>query len=67
MTVDIPINALTEDEKPAMNKDADLQILKQYIVRGWLHTKDEVEPGVERSWLIRHKLIIINGVAMEGK
>ena len=35
---------------------SELQMLEQYIFRGWLHTKDEVESGVERYWLIIHEV-----------
>ena len=34
--------------KAAINEDAELQLLKQYIIRGWPNTKHTVEPGVER-------------------
>ena len=38
--VDIPICMSIEHIRAVMNKDAELQILKNYIVRGWPHTKD---------------------------
>ena len=43
-----------------------LQIFKWHIIRGWLHIKEKVEPGVVRYWLIRHKLAMIDGIAMKG-
>ena len=37
------------------------------IIRGWPHTKDEVQPDIERSWPIRHGLAMIDGITMKGK
>ena len=37
------IYTLIEDIRTVTNEDAGLQMLKQYIIRGWSHTKDEVE------------------------
>ena len=65
--VDILICMLIESIRTAMNKDAELQMLKAYVVRGWLHTKDEVQPCVDRQWLMRHELMMIGGIAMKGK
>ena len=56
-----------EDIKQVMNKNKDLQMLKTYIIREWPHTKDEVEPGTERSGLIRHEQAMIDGSAVKGK
>ena len=47
-TVDISMSTLIKDIRTAMNEDVELQMLKNHIIRWWLHTKDEVEPGVER-------------------
>ena len=66
-TVDIPICLLMEDIKAAMIEDAEMQMLKWYIIRRWPHTKDELEPGLEGSWLIRHRFAMIDGIAMKGK
>ena len=56
-----------ENIRAAMNKDMELRMLKNYIIRRWPHTKDDIESGVERYWLIRHKLVMIDGIAMEDK
>ena len=68
-TVDVPVCMSTEEIRSAMNKDAELQMLKNYILRGSVHIKDEVEPGVERYWPVRHGLVIviIDGIAMKGR
>ena len=42
-------------------------MLKWHIIKGWPHTKDEVEPDKERYWLIRYKLVAIDGINMKGK
>ena len=44
-TVDNPISNWIEGIKAATNENAELQMLKQYIIRGRSHTKNEVEPG----------------------
>ena len=56
-----------ENIRAAMNEDAELHMLKTYTIRRWPHTKDEVQPGVERYRLIRHDLVMIDGVAMNDK
>ena len=45
-TVDIPICMFIEDIRTATNEDADQQILKTHMIRGWPHNKDELDPGV---------------------
>ena len=49
-----------------MNEDTELQMLKWNIIIGWPHTKDEVKPGLERYWLIRHELTIIYSITIKG-
>ena len=49
-----------------MNEDVKLQILKTYINRRWLCTINEVEPGVDRYWPIRHDITMTDGIAMKG-
>ena len=34
--------------KAATEEDVELQLLKRYISRRWPHTKEAVEPGVEK-------------------
>ena len=41
--------------------------IKRYIIRRWPHTKEAAELWVERYWLIKHKLTLIDGIAMESK
>ena len=65
-TVDIQICMSLEDIREAPNKNMEMQILKTYIIRGWPHTKDEVEPGVDRYWPVRHKLPVIDAAAMKA-
>ena len=41
-----------DDIRTAMSEDTELQMLKWYIIKGWLHARDKMEPGLERDWLI---------------
>ena len=66
-TVHIPLCTLIEDIRATMKEDTEVQMLKQYIIEGWPHTKDKVEPHKERYWLVRHEFIMIHGTAMKGK
>ena len=64
---DIPISTSIEDMRSATNGKMELQMLKNYIFRGLLHPKDDVEPDVERYWPIKNELTMIDGIAMKGK
>ena len=66
-TTYIQICTSVEDIRAMTNKEAELPMLKQFIIRGWLHSKDKVEPGIKRYWLIRHEVMMIDGVVMKGK
>ena len=63
----VPIYTSINDIRAATDKGADLKILKLYLIREWPHTEGEVEPGVERYWLIRHELVIIDGIAKQSR
>ena len=67
MAVGIPICTSIEDIQATTSQDVDLQRLKMYIISGWPHTKDEVEHSIQKYWLIRHELAMINGIALKGK
>ena len=64
---DILICRSIGDIKAATEKDAKLQMLKGYIIRGLPHTKEAVEQGVEKYWPIRNELTTIDGIAVKGK
>ena len=66
-TVDVPICTFMEDIKAATEEDMELQMLKRYIIGGWPHVKEVVEPRVEKYWPIRHELGMIDGIALKGK
>ena len=66
-TVDISICIAIEDIKTATEEDAELQMLKRYIIKRWPHTKEGVGPGLEKYWPIRHALGMIYGIAIKGK
>ena len=51
-TVDIPICTSIEEIKGAREEDMELQMLKRYIIEGWPHTKDGLEPWLEKYWPI---------------
>ena len=63
----IPISISIEDMQAASSQDVDLLGLKAYIIRGWPHTKDEVEYSIHKYWPIRHEPAVIDGIAMKGK
>ena len=48
-TVVISIYTSIQDKRAAMNDNKELQMLKAYRIKGWLHTKDDTEPGVEEQ------------------
>ena len=66
ITVDIAICMSIQDIKSSTEEDEELKMLKWYINRGWWHTKEWVEPGLEKYWLMRHGLTIIDSIAMKG-
>ena len=65
--VDILICMSKEDIRATTNEDTELQVLNSYIIRGWPHAKDEVDPSVERYWPIMHELAMIDCVVMKSK
>ena len=67
MAADIVICTFIEDIMAATSQDADLQLLRRYIIRGWPFTKDEVKPTIQRYWPIRHDLAMIDGAAIKVK
>ena len=48
-TVDVLICTSIEDIKATTEEEAELKILKRSIIRGRPHTKEMVEPGVEKT------------------
>ena len=46
-SVNIPVCTSIEDIQTATHKDADLQKLKSYIIKGWPHKKDKVEQSMK--------------------
>ena len=56
-----------EDIRTAMSKDAELQMLKTHIIRGWPQNKDDLEPSLDGYWPIRHDLAMMNSVTMKGE
>ena len=56
-----------KDIQTATEEDPKLQMLERYIIRGWLLTKDKIEPEVEKYWPIRHELAMIDCVEIKGK
>ena len=63
-TVYIPICMSMEALRAAMNKDTELQRLKNHIIRGRPQTMDEMKPGVEKYGPIRHDLVMTDSTAM---
>ena len=56
-----------EGIRDVMSIDAELHMLQTYIIRGWVQTKDDLEPAVWEYWPITDKLAISDNVAMESK
>ena len=48
-TVDIPTSTSIEDIKAATEEDAELQMFKRLIIKGWQHIKNRVEPGLKNT------------------
>ena len=42
-------------------------MLKAYIMKGWLHTKYEVELYKQMYWPIRHELAMVDDFSIKGK
>ena len=67
MAIDVPVSSLVEDIGNAMGIDAELQMLKTYIIRGMLQKKDDLQSTLGGYWPIRHELAMIGGITMKGK
>ena len=48
------------------NRDDQLQILKQVILRGWPETRNEIPPRVTEFWNYRDELAVYNGILFKG-
>ena len=55
------------DIMAATSQDADLQLLRRYIIRGCPFTMYEVKHTIQMYWPIRHDLAMIAGTAMKVK
>ena len=66
-TVDITICTSIGDITATTEEGVELQMLKRYIIKWWSHTKDRVEPGLEKYWEVRHELALSDGIAMNRK
>ena len=64
-SVDAPICISIENIKVAAEGDVELQMLKRYIIGGWPDSREAVEPGAEKYCLIRHELVMVNGIVMK--
>ena len=67
IAVNIPGCIYGEDIRNKINTDAGLQMLNTYIITGCPHNKDDLEITLWGYWSLRHKLTIIDSVAMKGK
>ena len=64
---EVPACTSTENIQAAMQKDSELQILWRYIINVWPLTREAVEQSVEKYWLIRHELTMIDHIVMKAK
>ena len=65
--VDMPDCISMEEIQQALLQDAHLQQLKTFIIAGWPHTKDELQPDIRPYWLYRDELAVIDGVLLKGR
>ena len=50
-----------------MARDTHLQVLKAYIIKGWLHRKEDVAQGMQNYWPVKHGSAVIDHIAIRGK
>ena len=48
--VDLPVYTSVYTIHEAAAIDAHLQELKAYIIKGWLHKKEDVAQGIQKYW-----------------
>ena len=41
--------------------------VKSHIIQGRLHTKDDVQHGIQKYWPIGNEIVMIEGISMKGK
>ena len=65
--LDIQVITSIEDIQASTGQGSHLQRLKPEIMKGWLHSKVEVQHRIQKYWPLRHELVMIDGIAMKGK
>ena len=63
--LDLPVCTSICDIQEAPAKNVCLQVLKVYIIRGW--QKKNMVKNIQRYWLIRTELVMIDSVVVKGK
>ena len=53
-TVDILVCISIKNIKTETEEHAELQMFKRYIIGGWSHVREVVEPEVQEYWPISH-------------
>ena len=61
-----PICTSIQDIKGATEEDAELQIFKRFLMRGWPNNRKALELEAEKYWPIRHELPMVNGTTMKA-
>ena len=65
-TADIPKCMSLQDMQRATFHDEYLQ-LKDYIIRGWPQSRNEILLEMISYWTFRDDLLVLNGIVMKGK
>ena len=58
---------ISSGHKGSSERHVELQMHRRYIIRGWPHMREALEPGAEKYWLIRHEFTMTDGIKMKDK
>ena len=50
----------------AMSQDQHLQCLKDYIIQGWLESRDQIPQDIRTYCTFRDKMAVIDGIIIQG-
>ena len=66
-TTDMPECISMSLIQQASTQDDHLQYLKNYIIAGWLSTKNKLDNSLKPYWSYRDELVVIDGVMLKGR
>ena len=64
--VDIPECISISQIQQTTAQDKHLQCLKNFIIKGWSNTKDQLHIDIRPYWSYKDDLAVIDGVVMKG-